>query len=974
MRIAGPSPQSADRLEADLIREIARHTPTLLFIADPAGRVTFVNDRWVSVIGALQAELLGNAWIAFVHPDDRERVKALWPAHARRGEPYKAQWRLRRMDGTYRWIEIRAEAEFASGGRVARWYGVGIDIDEQRRALDALEFLVESGASIAGEQDVMKILERLALASLAGVADISIFDLLGEDGGTRLVVASPDVPEESVAAVRAFGPPKIGSGHPIAQAIARLESVVIASVDDAYLRSHVEDEARRESWRTAGFHSFLAVPMLVGSRAIGALTLLRTLSANAFQASDVRILEDVARRAAVAVENIRLNDAARRESLDSSDQFHRIADLSPQFMWTADANGKIAWWNKRWYAFSGQTQEESLGFGSEALLHPDDVQMVTEKWMHALATAEPFECEYRLRGIDGHYRWFFGRAIADRDVSGAVDKWYGSTADIHESRRASRTIGLFADLGEALSETLGLEETLKAILDIVVPAYADWGYISLADSNAELRVAAIVHHEAEKQAILETVTGKPLAERDARIGSPEVFRTRTPMLVRRTDYAEAQGYLRGDVFAIFQSVGFASVLICPLLVGTDARGTLVLCMSDPQRLFDPEDVPFFQELARRVAPAIANAELYERERRVAKSFQQAALPAALPACPGFEFDAVYEAGLAEALVGGDWYDAFVLIDGRIVVSIGDVAGSGLEAAVIMASVRQAIRGVAQVHADPDLMLEAADRALRGENPDRFVTAFVGVIDPVEGTLAYQSAGHSPPLLCLAGGGTIELSTGGLPLGLRTDDEPATKFTRLYEGALLVLYTDGLVESTHDFVEGERRLRDAISDAHFMDSRNPAKRLHDAILTEGSRDDVAILTVRICSLQERRRWMVDVGNVDAAREARRAIVAALAARGLSAGAISAAELVLAELIANIARYAPGDAEFLLEWNGSVPVLHALDRGLGFEFAAKLPSDVYSESGRGLFLVAKLTRDFNVMRRPSGGSHARAVLKT
>lgn len=960
--------------EAGLLREVARHTPTLLFTADTRGRVTFANERWAAVIGCPHDALLGAGWESFIHPDDRERVASQWLAHVGKSEPYQSQWRLRRADETHRWIDVRAEAERNPGGRIVQWYGVAVDIDEQRRTFDALELLVKSGASIAREQDVTKILTHLASASLAGVADIAIFDLLDDAEGTRLVVASPEVPQEVVAAVREYGPPKRESEHPIAQAIARRASVVINDVDESFIVSNVADEARRNNWRVSGIRSLLCVPMLVSGKSIGALTLLRTRSANPFHGTDVRIFEDVAHRAASAIENIRLNEAARRESRDRSEQFRRIADLSPQFMWTTDASGNVDWWNKRWYEYSGQTVEESLGTGYSLLMHPEDLPGVLNAWKSAVASGKPFEREYRLRGSGNQYRWFVGRAVAEREVSGNVVKWYGSTNDIHESRRAALTMRVFADLGEALSETLGLEATLNAIINTVVPAYADWGYISLADTAGELRIAAAVHPHPREQAKLDTLLQKKLADGDSRLGSPEVLRTRTPVLVRRTSYAEAESYLRADVVRVFESVGFMSVLICPLLVGAESRGTLVFCMSESGQPFDPDDMPFFQELARRVAPAIANAELYERERRVAQSFQEAALPSKLPSCDGFEFDAIYEAGLAEALVGGDWYDAFVLLDGRIVISIGDVAGSGLEAAVIMANMRQAIRGVAQVHADPDLMLEAADRALRSENPDRFVTAFVGVIDPVEKAIAYQSAGHPPPLLCTSDGECAELTSSGLPLGLRTDDEPATKFAHLSEGALLVLYTDGLIESTHDLFEGERRLRSVLADPGLRRGLHPAKQIHDAVLTEGSRDDVAILTIRTGARAEPLHWTVDTRDDHATGSARLEIVRALRKRGMTGTPLAAAELILAEFIANITRYTPGAAELLLEWNGLVPVLHALDSGPGFEFAAKLPQDLYSESGRGLFLIAKLSLDFTVMRRPEGGSHARVVLKT
>ena len=107
-----------------------------------------------------------------------------------------------------------------------------------------------------------------------------------------------------------------------------------------------------------------------------------------------------------------------------------------------------------------------------------------------------------------------------------------------------------------------------------------------------------------------------------------------------------------------------------------------------------------EELGRRAGLALHKARLFERERRAAESFQEASLPAKLPQPPGLILDAFYAPGRAEAQVGGDWYDALRLVDGRVVFSIGDVAGSGLEAAVTMGNMRQIIRGIAQVHAIP----------------------------------------------------------------------------------------------------------------------------------------------------------------------------------------------------------------------------------------------------------------------------------
>lgn len=364
---------------------------------------------------------------------------------------------------------------------------------------------------------------------------------------------------------------------------------------------------------------------------------------------------------------------------------------------------------------------------------------------------------------------------------------------------------------------------------------------------------------------------------------------------------------------------------------------------------------------------------YQREQYIADTFQSASLAGQLPSLDGITFDATYRAGTSDLEVGGDWYDAFRLNDGRIVISIGDVAGSGLGAAITMGKMRQAIRVAAQIQVEPSAILTAADRALRAEEPDRIVTAFVGLIDHVEGMLSYASAGHPAPLVRRADGTIVELELSSLPLGLRerTDTEEAT--IPLEPGSLIVLYTDGLTESTHNIPEGERRLREALATQTVADSAHPARDIHDLVLHEGARDDVAILTVRIESTTTpAARWTFDARDAHTASNVRGAIVSELVSAGATDDNAMAAELVYSELIGNVVRHAPGTAEVRLDWSGGAPVLHVLDEGPGFQHVGALPTDLLSESGRGLFLVGALSEGILVLRRPRTGSHARAIL--
>jgi anti-sigma regulatory factor (Ser/Thr protein kinase) len=205
---------------------------------------------------------------------------------------------------------------------------------------------------------------------------------------------------------------------------------------------------------------------------------------------------------------------------------------------------------------------------------------------------------------------------------------------------------------------------------------------------------------------------------------------------------------------------------------------------------------------------------------------------------------------------------------------------------------------------------------------------------------------------------------------------------LDNSSLLVLYTDGLIEATRDIEVGEKRLRQVLQSAEVWNAENPAAVISDRVLEEVL-DDVAILTIRIesasvavtrpaGSLEWDARWVFAVQDWSAATEARQGIVRVLHEYGSTEADTTISELVFSELLGNVVRHGSDYVEFALDVSGDAPVLHALDRGPGFTYSPRLPMDVLSDCGRGLFIVRALIHDLNVTRRNDGGSHVRAVL--
>jgi len=263
---------------------------------------------------------------------------------------------------------------------------------------------------------------------------------------------------------------------------------------------------------------------------------------------------------------------------------------------------------------------------------------------------------------------------------------------------------------------------------------------------------------------------------------------------------------------------------------------------DPRPSYVAADVPFAEELGRRAGIAVQHARAYERERTIARRFQEASLPSTLPSCGDLVLSADYRPGNSEATIGGDWYDAFALDDGRIGITIGDVIGKGLEAAVTMATLRQSMRAAASLLPNANAMLGVAERTI-GELPAQtYATALAAIYDPQRRELTFASAGHPAPLLRLAGGRIEELRAAGTMLGLgEAHLEQATM--SVPHGSALIFFTDGLTEATRDIDDGYRRLRAALADPDVQAAENPARAIVEHVLDRGqATDDIAVLVV------------------------------------------------------------------------------------------------------------------------------------
>jgi serine phosphatase RsbU (regulator of sigma subunit) len=226
------------------------------------------------------------------------------------------------------------------------------------------------------------------------------------------------------------------------------------------------------------------------------------------------------------------------------------------------------------------------------------------------------------------------------------------------------------------------------------------------------------------------------------------------------------------------------------------------------------------------------------------------LPVDFPTVEGLQFNVLYQPAATIEQLGGDWYDIFKLPDGRVAFSLGDVCGRGLAAAVKMGQAKQAVKVAASLQINDPMPIAVLDQTNKviflNNHHVEFTTAIYGVIDMRTRKVTYASAGHHPPVLAKRGEEPRIMPNHGFPLGVELNlPDLIREHEFLYEsGSLLVLYTDGLIEFSHDVEEGEARLLKAARDAVAAKVPNPARFIVESVLQEQPQhpDDVAVMTI------------------------------------------------------------------------------------------------------------------------------------
>ncbi|MEV5955179.1 SpoIIE family protein phosphatase [Streptomyces sp. NPDC051987] len=530
---------------------------------------------------------------------------------------------------------------------------------------------------------------------------------------------------------------------------------------------------------------------------------------------------------------------------------------------------------------------------------------------------------------------------------------------------ARRRLEMLSDASTRIGTTLDVRRTAEELAETAVPRMADYVTIDLPEAVLRGEEAPDPFTDLYRTVVHGVADDCPFHP----VGKRVDYGPATPHLrcladgeaVLEPDLKAAIGWLAHDpqrTEAMLDQV--RSLVAVPLVARGVVLGVAAFYRGPHVAPFDDDDRSLIQELAGRAALSVDNARRYTRERTMVLALQRSLLPQGLPDQDAVEVAHRYLP--AESDVGGDWYDVIPLSGTRVGLLVGDVVGHGMLSAAAMGRLRTAARSFAELDFSPDEVLTHLDNLVgrldreapaTGEPGIIGATCLYAVYDPTTQRCTMARAGHPPPAF-VHPDGTVSfpdlpagppLGLGGLPFEAVDIDLPAD--------SRLVLYTDGLIEGRRRDVDVVLdRLRDTL--AH--PGRTPeeiCRTVLDNVAPVHPHDDIALLVARTRALPADRIAVWDLAaDPSLVSEVRSAALRRLADWGLQESAF-AAELVLSELVTNAIRHGSGPVRVRLLY-GRTLICEVSDHSNTAPHLRRAATT--DEGGRGLFLVAQLTRSW------------------
>jgi PAS domain S-box-containing protein len=611
------------------LASILRHVGDGITAQGPDGRLVYANDAAARLCGLDSAEeMLALPTLELLERfeilgEDRAPI-AIGDLPSRRalltGSPEEAVLCYRmRTSGEERWSVVRS-TPIVTEGQIQLVINVFRDVTEERDAEARLHFLAEAGSLLSASLDYEATLADLAGLLVPRIADYCIVDALDEDGSLRQVVIShrSNEREELLRELRRRYPPEANDAHPVSQVLGTRRPYLVDDARTGELEHAAVDEEHLALYQALGAVSYIVVPLEARGRLLGTISLGTGESGRRFGAADLEVMHEIARRAALAIDNALLFRAAQ-ESYAQLDTMLRSAPVGIGF-W--DRELRFVRVNDALAALNRLPPDEHIGRTLGEVI-PTLAPALEPLYRRVIESGEPV---VHTESTDdaalhiGERRHWLSSYYPVRTADGETIGVGGLIIEITDRKRADDRLRLLAEAGELFSTSLDRDEIAARIAQVAVPRLADTCNVYVASGDRLQRVAS-VSDDPRLQPALEALPASFALEGPETGALARVFTTREPVLLSTvTDEYFAELARLGADPATFDAIGTRSLMLLPIAARGQSLGVLTLGSRQPER-FDEHDLDLGQELAGRAAVAIDSAQLFQAVEARAQSAQ-----------------------------------------------------------------------------------------------------------------------------------------------------------------------------------------------------------------------------------------------------------------------------------------------------------------------------------------------------------------
>ncbi len=733
---------------------------------------------------------------------------------------------------------------------------------ERSTADPAIALLLDAGMVLASSLEPDVTMRQVAELTVPELADLCVIDLLDGDGLVCdfAVVARDDGLARRLERLRREHPIDIEGDHPVARVLRSGVPELLSHLTPELLETFAEGAEHARFMIDHHYHSAIVAPLRARDRALGTLSVLRLGDGDPYTPEDFDLVCELARRAALAIDNARLFADLRR----LEQRLEAILASVAEAITVVEENGQTVYANQAAADLLGLEDPGELTGAQPGSIwarfrvlddqgHELDLARMPARQLFRGEPATPLLVRNIVRAT-GEERWLNVRTAGVTDPqTGRVRYAVNVFENITEVKRAELATSFLAEASRVLASSLDYEQTLSRIAELAVPQIADWCAIDTVQEDGQLRRVALHHHDAGRLPLAEQLQHAYPNDADDSAGVAEVLRTGRAIVLSDIPAATLAAYAQDERhLALLQAINPTAVIIVPMVSGAKAVGAISLLWSDTPRRLSRSDLSLAAELGRRTGAAIDSARSYAERSRIAEVLQRALLPAFLPEIPGAEIEARYAASGELNEVGGDFYDVFAYDRRRWMLVIGDVCGKGPRAASVTALARHTLRTAAMHGCTPTRMLEMLHAALLRDPGGDLCTVCLVLVSPADthARLTVALAGHPPPLLVSSDGGIRPIGELGTLLGLIEPVTITEREHRLESDETLLLYTDGLPEARGPAgILGEDGLARLSRQGATMPLPDMLEHIERAAIehTNGRvQDDIALLAVRLTS--------------------------------------------------------------------------------------------------------------------------------